>query len=252
MKLQGKVAIITGAGSGIGRAIALRFARDGASTALADIDRDALRKVSHEIEDCGAPPLLIPSDVSEPSDAERIVNETVTRFGSLHVLVNNAATTNLRKHVVEMSVEDWDRCLDVSLRSVFMLAKWGAPEMRAAGGGAIINIGSVGGIVPWAGGAAYCAAKGGILALTKVLAIEYGPWNIRVNTLSPGAIMTPNLEEAIRHQNHLERLKARSVLGRVGEAEEVAAAAAFLASDEASFVTASNLLVDGGYLTGMA
>lgn len=248
MKLQGKTAIVTGAASGIGNAIAHRFLREGANLALVDLNRDALENTMQETSSEKLPVLAVPADVGEPSEVERIVTETVTRFGSLHILVNNAATTRLHKEVADLSVEEWDRCLNVSLRSIYLLAKFCTPEMRKARGGAIINLGSVGGIVPWAGGAAYCAAKGGVLALTKVLSIEYGAWNIRVNTLSPGAIMTPNLEEAIRQYNHLDQLKARSVLGRVGEADEVAAAAVFLASDEASFVTGSNLLVDGGYL----
>lgn len=248
MKLQGKTAIVTGAASGIGRAIALRFIGEGANIALVDMNRDVLQNTMQEMEIHSPSLLAVSADVGEPGEVERIVSETLTRFGSLHILVNNAASTRLHKEVADLSVEEWDRCLNVSLRSAFLLTKLCAPEMRKGGGGAIINIGSVGGIVPWSGGAAYCAAKGGILALTKVLAIEYGPWNIRVNTLSPGAIMTPNLEEAIRHYHHLDQLKARSVLGRVGEVDEVAATAAFLASDEASFVTGSNLLVDGGYL----
>lgn len=249
MRLKDKVAIVTGAAAGIGKAIALRFAREGASLALADMDGAALEQVVTAVRDCGALVLGIHANVGQPQDTRRIVSETLERFGRLDVLVNNAADTRLQKPVQEMTVEEWDNCVDVSLRSVFLLAKWAAPEMRKAGGGAIINIGSVGGIMAWAGGAAYCASKAGILALTKVLASEYGPWNIRVNTLSPGAIMTPNLEESIRRNHHLDRLKAKSVLGRVGEPDEIAAAAVFLASGDASFVTASNLVVDGGFLT---
>jgi 3-oxoacyl-[acyl-carrier protein] reductase len=119
--------------------------------------------------------------------------------------------------------------------------------MRDLGGGSILNLGSVGGTKPWGGGAAYCAAKSAIVALTQVLAIEYGPWKIRVNTISPGAIMTPNLQASIDRNHHLDRLQARSALGRIGEPDEVANVAAFLASDEASYVTSANLFVDGGW-----
>jgi NAD(P)-dependent dehydrogenase (short-subunit alcohol dehydrogenase family) len=226
-----------------------RFDEDGAKVAVTGRRQQPLHDVVREIERSGGVAIPIPSDVGQVADTRRIVDETVRHFGALHVLFNNAATVDLHKTVIEMSVEEWDACLNVTLRSVFLTSKWAAPEMRKAGGGSIINCGSVGGIMAWAGGAAYCAAKGGVLQLTKALAIEYGPWRIRVNTLSPGAIMTPNLQAAIDRSGHLERLKQKSVFQRVGEPEEIAAAAAFLASDDASFVTAANLVVDGGYLT---
>jgi NAD(P)-dependent dehydrogenase (short-subunit alcohol dehydrogenase family) len=163
--------------------------------------------------------------------------------------VNNAATVDLSQRVEDLTVDEWDRCLNASLRSIFLLSKWSAPHMKESGGGAIINLGSVGAIMPWAEGAAYCAAKGGVLALTKVLAIEYASYNIRVNTLSPGAIMTPNLKRAVEHFGHYDKLCSKSLFNRVGQPEEIASAVVFLASDEASYVTATNLIVDGGYLT---
>lgn len=249
MKLKDKVAIVTGAAMGIGKAIALRFAREGAALALADIDVQGLARTAAEVESAGAPALAIGADVGVPEDTRRIVSETAARFGALHVVVNNAADTRFSKTVEEITVEQWDRSLNVTLRSVLLVSKWAAPLIRDSGGGAIVNLGSVGAIMPWGGGAAYCASKAAILALTKVLAIEYGPWNIRVNTLSPGAVRTPNLEAAVERLGHLDRLKAKSVLARVGEAEEVAAAALFLACGDSSFTTASNLVVDGGYLT---
>ena len=147
-----------------------------------------------------------------------------------------------------MTVEEWDACLNATLRSVFLMSKWSAPEIRKAGGGAIINTASVGAIMPWADGGAYCAAKGGVLPLTKVLAIEYAPWKIRVNVISPGAIRTPNLERVIARPGGYDRLCAKSVFHRVGTAEEIASTAVFLASEESSFMTGSNVVVDGGYL----
>jgi NAD(P)-dependent dehydrogenase (short-subunit alcohol dehydrogenase family) len=248
-KLEGKVAIVTGGGTGIGKAAALRFAQEGARVAVTGRREQPLRDVVRQIEGTDGLAIAIPSDVGQVTDTRRIVDQTVQRFGALHVLFNNAATVDLHKTAAEMSVEEWDACMNVTLRSVFLTSKWAAPEMKKAGGGSIINCGSVGGIMAWAGGAAYCAAKGGVLQLTKALAIEYGPWRIRVNTLSPGAVMTPNLEAAIERSGHLDQLKRKSVFHRVGEPEEIAAAAVFLASDEASFVTAANLVVDGGYLT---
>lgn len=216
---------------------------------IAGLDAEPLEEVVREIEASGGVAAWRRADVGEPADAEQIITETMKRFGMVHILVNNAATVDLSKRVEELTVEDWDRCLNASLRSVFLLSKRAAPEMKQAGGGAIINLGSVGAVTPWAEGAAYCASKAGVLALTKVLAIEYGPWNIRVNAISPGAIMTPNLTKAVEHFHHYDKLCAKSVFHRVGEPEEVANAAVFLASDEASFITAANLLVDGGYVT---
>jgi NAD(P)-dependent dehydrogenase (short-subunit alcohol dehydrogenase family) len=249
MRLKDKGAIVTGGGTGIGRASAIRFAREGAKVAVVGRRPGPLDEVVTEIESAGGQAIAVSADVGVPEDCERIVTETVARFGALHVLFNNAAQTYLQKLAQETTVDEWDQCLNATLRSVFLVSKHAAPAMRDAGGGSIVNCSSVGAISPWRGGAAYCAAKAGILALTKVQAIEYGPWNIRVNTLSPGAIMTPNLEEAIQRNQSEDALKAKSVLARIGEAEEIAAAVVFLASDEASFVTTSNLVVDGGWLT---
>jgi len=249
MRLKDKVAIVTGGGTGIGSASAIRFAQEGAKVAVAGRRPDPLNEVVQTIEAAGGEAMAIPADVGVVDDTKRIVSDVVDRFGELHVLFNNAAQTELSVSVEEMTVEQWSQCLDTTLRSVFLLSKWAGPEIRKAGGGSIINCSSVGAITPWEGGAAYCAAKSGVLALTKVLAIEYGPWNIRVNTLSPGAIMTPNLQMTIERHQHYDKLLSKCAFHRVGQPEEIAAAAVFLASDEASFVTASNLVADGGWLT---
>ena len=249
MRLTGRTAIITGAAAGIGRAIACKFLEEGANVTLADIDGAGLRSSVEEFRVPSDRILMTEANVGIPDDAQRIVDQTAKRFGGLHALVNNAAATRLQKTVQEMTFNEWDDCLNVSLRSVFALSKSAGPVIRDNGGGSIINISSVGAITPWAGGAAYCAAKSGVLALTKVLAIEYGEWKIRVNSISPGAIMTPNLQASIERNQHMDRLKAHTLLGRVGDAEEIAAVAAFLASDEASYVTAANFVVDGGWLS---
>jgi NAD(P)-dependent dehydrogenase (short-subunit alcohol dehydrogenase family) len=249
MKLRGKVSIVTGGGTGIGRACAIRFAKEGAKVVVAGLESAPLEEVVKEIQAGGGEAYGIRSDVGVVEDTKRIVGETLERFNALHILLNNAATVDLSRRVEELTVEEWDRCLNASLRSIFLLSKWSTPHIRKSGGGAIINLGSVGAIMPWAEGAAYCAAKGGVLALTKVLAIEYGSWNIRVNAVSPGAIMTPNLRRSVEHFGDYDELCSKSVFNRVGQPEEIASAVAFLASDEASFVTATNLVVDGGYLT---
>ena len=249
MRLKDKVAIVTGGGTGIGKASAVRFAREGAKVAVAGRRPEPLAEVVGEIEAQGGEAIAISADVSKADDTQRIVRQTVERFGGLHVLFNNAADTMTHKTVEDMTVEEWDGCLNATLRSIFLMSKWAAREMKTSGGGSIVNCGSVGAITPWSGGGAYCAAKNGVIALSKVLAIEYGPWNIRVNTLSPGAIMTPNLAASIERNQHEQKLLDRSTLHRIGEPEEIAAAAVFLASDEASFVTTTNLVVDGGWMT---
>lgn len=249
MRHQGKVVIVTGGGTGIGRACALRFAADGAQVVVAGRRLNKAEETAAEIRAQGGKAIAIQADVAVVADTQRLVEQTKEQCGALHVIINNAATVELHKLVQDMSVEEWDYCVDATLRSVFLMAKWGAPVMRECGGGSIINIGSVGGITPWAKGAPYCASKGGVLALTKVLAIEYGPWNIRVNTLSPGSIVTPNLLSAMENRGTKELLEAKTVFHRLGQPEEIAAVAAFLASDEASFITTANIVADGGYLT---
>jgi len=248
MRLKDKVAIVTGGGTGIGRAISLRFAQEGAKVVAAGLDSLPLEEVVRQIEAAGGEALALRCDLRIVEDTRRVVDEALKRFSTLHILVNNAAMVDLDRTIQEMTVEEWDGCLNASLRSVFLMTKWSAPAIRQAGGGAVINLGSVGAVMPWAEGGAYCASKGGVITLTKVMAIEYGTWKIRVNAISPGAVMTPNLQRAIEHFRHEDKLNAKSVLHRVGQPEEIANAAVFLASDEASYVTSANLFVDGGYL----
>lgn len=248
MRFADKVAIVTGAGTGIGKACALRFAREGAKVVAAGHDLPPLQDVVNRIAAEGGSSIAIRADVRIVEDTRRIIDETLSAFRGLHILVNNAATIDLSRRVEDLTVEEWDGCLNASLRSVYLLSKWAAPEMRQAGEGVIINMGSVAAAMPWAEGAAYCSAKAGVIALTKVLAIEYGPWNIRVNAISPGAIMTPSLQAAIERDHCLDKLLAKSVYGRVGQPEEIASVAAFLASGEAPFMAGANVIVDGGYL----
>jgi len=249
MRHQGKAVIVTGGGAGIGRACAVRFASEGAQVVVVDRRGDKAEDAAAEIRASGGAATAVQADVANVDDTQRVIEEAKKTYRSLHVIINNAATVELHKLVQDMSVEEWDYCLNATLRSVFLLAKWGAPLIRDSGGGSIINIGSVGAIAPWAKGAPYCAAKGGVLALTKVLAIEYGPWKIRVNALSPGSILTPNLLSAMAERGTREVLEAKTAFHRLGQPEEIAAVASFLASDEASFITTANIVADGGYLT---
>jgi NAD(P)-dependent dehydrogenase (short-subunit alcohol dehydrogenase family) len=247
MRFKNRVVLITGGGSGIGKACALRFAREGARVAIVGLDITELTQVQEAIHAGGGECFASRCDVGSVEDLQQLVASITENFGELHVLVNNAATVDLSEKIHDLTVADWDQSLNASLRSVFLLSKLLSPIMASSGGGAIINLGSVGALAPWSGGAAYCAAKAGVLALTKVIAIELASVNIRVNAISPGAIATPNLQRAIDRFGHAERLRCKSVFHRIGEPNEVAAAIAFLASDEASFITGTNLLVDGGF-----
>jgi NAD(P)-dependent dehydrogenase (short-subunit alcohol dehydrogenase family) len=247
-KLAESTVLITGAAMGIGRELALCFAEMGASIAIADFEPAGLEETRQQVHKWTPQVLSVVADVGDLEGTERIVRETYDRFGRLQIVVNNAANTRLNRTVQEMTIEEWDVCIDVTLRSVFLISKFAAPLIRNSGGGAIINLASVGAVTPWQGGAAYCAAKAGVLALTKVLAAEYSSWNIRVNSVSPGPIQTPNLEESIKLRGTDAHLTARTLLRRIGTPREVAEAVAFLASPEASYITGVNLPVDGGWL----
>jgi NAD(P)-dependent dehydrogenase (short-subunit alcohol dehydrogenase family) len=249
MRHKGKVVIVTGGGTGIGHACAHRFAAEGAQVVVAGRRLNKAEETVAEIRAQGGVATALQADVAAVADTQRLVEEAEKQYGALHVIINNAATVDLHRLVQDMTVEEWDYCVNATLRSVFLMAKWGAPLIRDSGGGSIINIGSVGAITPWAKGAPYCASKGGVLALTKVLAIEYGRWNIRVNALSPGSIVTPNLLSAMENRGTRELLEAKTVFHRLGQPEEIASVASFLASDEASFIATANIVADGGYLT---
>jgi NAD(P)-dependent dehydrogenase (short-subunit alcohol dehydrogenase family) len=252
MRFKDKVAIVTGGGTGIGKACALRFAREGAKVLIAGLDSPPIQEVANQINAEGGSCVGIRADVRIVEDTKRIVKETIAAFGSLHILVNNAATVTLDKRVDDLTVEEWDGVLNATLRSVFLLSKWAAPEMRRAGEGAIINIGSVGAIMPWPEGASYCSAKAGVLALTKVLALEYAASNIRVNCVSPGSILTAHMKDIIDRLHNLETFTSRNVYRRIGQPEEIANVVAFLASTEASFMAGANVMVDGAYVTASA
>lgn len=246
MRLKDKVAVVTGAASGIGRAIALLFAKEGAEVVIVDIDDKNGEATLRLIREQKGEAILIHADVSNAQDVERMTKATIQQFGKVTVLVNNAAYLKDFKPAVDTTEEEWERSIGVTLKGVFLCSKYAIPEMMKAGGGSIINISSVGGLVGFASYAAYCSAKGGVIQLTKSLAIDYGRSNIRVNAICPGPIDTPSSPETHDEKLH-QWQREMTVLGRTGQPEEVAYAALFLASDESSFVTGSDLIVDGGW-----
>jgi NAD(P)-dependent dehydrogenase (short-subunit alcohol dehydrogenase family) len=251
--LDGKSALITGAASGIGRAIALLFSAEGASLTLADRDAEAGHAVAEEILSSGGRALFSLCDVSQAAECERVVREANQSFKGLDVVVN-AAGIIVRRSVVDLEEDDWDRMMNVNAKSVYLIGKHAIPLMQWEGGGSIINISSGWGLVGGPNAAGYCASKGAVVQLTRSMAIDFGPQNIRVNCLCPGDTDTQMLKEEARQlgTSTAKFLKdaARRPLGRIGTPEEIAQAALFLASDASSYMTGAVMVVDGGGLAG--
>lgn len=242
MRLENKVAIVTGASSGIGLATVKKFVAEGAKVIMADINEEAGNKIAQEL---GLD--FIKTDVSKTADIERMVKTCLDKFGRVDILVNNAGiyrTYNLH----EMSEEDWDTVLNVNLKSVFLSSKRVIPEMFKQGKGKIINIASIAGLVGFAQSGAYCASKGGIIALTKEMALEYASKKINVNCIAPGVIKTAMTKDMITDPTTKQFLESSTPYPRLGEPEDIAMAAVYLASDESDFVNGEVLVVDGGWL----
>ncbi len=252
MDLANKVALITGGASGIGRATALLFAQKGATVAITDIDA-AGESVVAEITRNGAKAMFEPADVARASDCERVCNRVHRQFGAIHILFNNAGIIR-RASVTELKEQDWDRVMDVNVKSIYLMSRHVIPVMSTAGGGSIINMASGWGLAAGPKAAVYCASKGAVVLLTKAMAIDHGPQNIRVNCICPGdtdtAMLRNEAQQLGEPSNHFLAEAARRPLGRVGKPEEIAQAALYLASDAASFVTGTALVVDGGGLAG--
>jgi NAD(P)-dependent dehydrogenase (short-subunit alcohol dehydrogenase family) len=252
-QLSGKVALITGGASGIGRATALLFAQEDASVAIADLNQQAGDAVVQEIVQNGGRAFFQTADVTKLAACERVVANTSRELGGIHVLFNNAGIIR-RASVVELSEADWDRVMAVNVKSIFLMSRQVIPIMEKAGGGSIINMASGWGLVAGPKAAVYCASKGAVVLLTKAMAIDHGPYSIRVNCICPGDTDTTMLRDEAQQlgesTEHFLTESARRPLGRVGKPEEIAQAALYLASDAASFVTGTALAVDGGGLAG--
>jgi NAD(P)-dependent dehydrogenase (short-subunit alcohol dehydrogenase family) len=248
MKLKDRVAIVTGAAKGIGWGIAKIFLQEGARVVLVDWDRKAGEKTESEFKASGGEVTFVACDVSDEGQVKGAVEKAIKAYGRIDILVNNAGV-GVYKPLLETSSKDWDHCLGVNLKGVFLCSKYSIPHMQAIGKGAIVNISSVHSHATVNGVAPYAASKGGITALTRNMAIDYGP-AIRVNSIAPGWVLTPliqsifdSYDDPAGQQQAVER---RQVMKRIGRPEDIGYAAAFLAGDEAEFITGTQLFVDGG------
>lgn len=248
-RLGGKTALISGGGTGIGRAIALAFAREGARVAVLGRRSEPLRKVVNEIEGLGKRAMAIVGDVTRGNDIEKAVEEAEQAFGILNVLVNNAGALSVSQ-AESISEEDWDRVIDTNLKGPFLFSRAILPSFRRAGVGNIVNIGSVLGLVAMKDRAAYCASKGGLVLLTKAMALDHAHENIRVNCICPAIVETEFVKKLFDQSERGEKARDARLstlpLGRFGQSQDVAELAVFLASDESSWMTGTAIPVDGG------
>ena len=245
--LKNKVALVTGAGSGIGEAVSLLLARNGARVLLADVDLDGAKEVLARIEKDGGTARVCKCDVSEPTDVERAVADAVDTWGQLDIAVNNAGIGGEQQPLGAYPLESWDKVIAINLSGVFYGLRYQIPAMLKSGGGAIVNMASILGAVGFATSGAYVAAKHGVVGLTKNAALEYATQGIRVNAVGPGFIQTPLLDDNLDAEQ-LKQISALHPMQRLGTSVEIAELVLWLSSDKASFVTGAYYNVDGGYL----
>ena len=249
MRISDKVAIITGAASGIGRTTAILFAKEGGKVVVADKNEVGGNETVDLIRSDGGQAIFDYVNVTSATDIQGMVKTTINTYGKLDILVNNAGIA-IRLPVVDLSEEDWDRNIDVNLKSIYLSSKYAIPRMIENGGGSIVNIASIYGIVGGRVRAAYAASKGGVVNLTRSMALDYALHKIRVNCVCPGFVNTPLLKNILKNKEEYQALADLHPMGRLGDMLEIALGVLYLASDESSFVTGIALPIDGGYTAG--
>lgn len=245
--LENKIALVTGGGSGIGKAIALLYASEGAKIVVSDVNETGGNETVSEIKAKGGDAIFIKADTSKPDDSKNVVEQAVKKFGGLHIAVNNAGIGGPLLPVGEYPIDGWDKVISVNLSGVFYGMRYQIPAMLSSGGGSIVNMASILGKVGTKGSPAYVAAKHGVIGLTEAAALEYADKKIRINSIGPGYIVTPLLTKSL-DSAAMKALEGMHPIGRLGTSEEVAELALFLNSDKASFITGSYYNIDGGYL----
>lgn len=249
MSMENKVALVMGGGAGTGRATSLAFAREGAKVAVADINVEGAQETLRLIEDAGGEGSAMQADMASASDIQGVMERIRSRYGGLHMVSNNAARAAPNKPITELSEEEWEQCMAVTLKGVWLCMKYQLPLIEASGGGVIVNIASVSGLRGEAFQSAYAAAKGGVITLSKAAAVEYAKRGVRVNTVCPGGIETDGMRFYLAKMPELrEKTENAHAMGRMARPEEIADAVVYLCSDKASFITGHDLVVDGGVL----
>ncbi|WP_339220495.1 glucose 1-dehydrogenase [Paenibacillus sp. FSL W7-1332] len=245
-RLDNKVAIITGAAGGMGKADALLFVQEGAKVAITDLQEDKIKDVVAEIEALGGEAIGFKHNVASEEDWVRVVDETVQKFGKIDILVNNAGVSNATPYM-DLTVEGWEKTMSINVTSIFLGQKYVIPHMIEAGGGSIVNISSIAGLTGGSGAGPYTASKGAVRMLTKATAVDFAKHNIRCNSVHPGYIETPMTVDLFKDEQMMQWFQSQTPLPRLGKAEDIARGVLFLASDESSYITGVELPIDGGY-----